>query len=176
MNDMYSSKSESIISSDSLAKSNDSPSLSEQYAKWRWVVLILTSLFSFSCYFWYDNPNSLSDLLKNKVIHDEESSNDIKYNMLYSVYAYPNIILPLIGGFIIDKFGIHFASIMFTAFLAIGQGIFTVKPFVQSLFVQSLFVQSLFVQSLFVQSLFVQSLFVQSPPLSSPLIKLEKSR
>ena len=132
MNDIYSSKSESIISSDSLTKSKDSPSLSEQYAKWRWVVLILTSLFSFSCYFWYDNPNSLSDLLKDKVIHDEESSNDIKYNMLYSVYAYPNIILPLIGGFIIDKFGIHFASIMFTAFLAIGQGIFTIAGYMET--------------------------------------------
>ena len=96
----------------------------------RWLVLILSSFYSFSVYFWFDSPNSLSNLLKAKVVHDKESANSIKYNMLYSVYSYPNIILPLVGGFIIDKFGIHFASIMFTSLTAAGQCIFAISGFI----------------------------------------------
>ena len=93
-------------------------------------MLILSSLFSFSVYFWYDTPNSLSNLLKTKIVHDKESENGIKYNMLYSVYSYPNIILPIVGGLIIDKFGIHFASIMLTAFTVAGQCIFAIAGFI----------------------------------------------
>ena len=98
----------------------------------RWLVLILSSLFSFSVFFWYDSPNSLSNLLKIKIVHDKESENGIKYNMLYSVYSYPNIILPIVGGFIIDKFGIHFASIMFTGFTVAGQCIFAIAGFIST--------------------------------------------
>mmetsp|Transcript_23362 Transcript_23362/g.20754 ORF Transcript_23362/g.20754 Transcript_23362/m.20754 type:complete len:138 (+) Transcript_23362:248-661(+) len=50
--------------------------------------------------------------------------------MLYSVYSYPNIILPLIGGVLIDKIGVNFAIILFSSLLVIGQGIFTVSGFV----------------------------------------------
>lgn len=50
--------------------------------------------------------------------------------MLYSVYSYPNIILPLIGGVIIDKIGINFAIIFFSLLLVIGQGVFAISGFI----------------------------------------------
>lgn len=50
--------------------------------------------------------------------------------MLYSVYSYPNIILPLIGGILIDKIGINFSIIMFSLLLVVGQGIFAISGFV----------------------------------------------
>jgi len=31
---------------------------------------------------------------------------DSKYNLLYSVYSYPNLILPLFGGLMVDKLGL----------------------------------------------------------------------
>jgi hypothetical protein len=53
-------------------------------------------------YFCYDNPNSLSD----KISASMTFGSDSKYNMLYSVYSYPNILLPIFGGLLVDKMGL----------------------------------------------------------------------
>jgi MFS family permease len=58
------------------------------------------------------------------------NGSDLKYNMLYSVYSYPNVILPLVGGVLIDKIGINFAIILFSTLLVIGQGIFALAGFI----------------------------------------------
>jgi len=34
------------------------------------------------------------------------NGSESKYNLLYSVYSYPNLILPLFGGLMIDKLGL----------------------------------------------------------------------
>jgi MFS family permease len=49
--------------------------------------------------------------------------------MLYSVYSYPNVILPLFGGVLIDKIGINFSIILFSTLLVIGQGVFALSGF-----------------------------------------------
>ena len=56
-------------------------------------------------------PNTLSDLIKKYITHETES--EVKYNQLYSMYSYPNIILPLFGGMLIDKIGINISLIIF---------------------------------------------------------------
>jgi MFS family permease len=48
---------------------------------------------------------------------------------MYSVYSYPNVILPLIGGVLIDKIGLNFSIILFSTLLVIGQAVFTVSGF-----------------------------------------------
>ena len=30
---------------------------------------------------------------------------NLQYNLLYSIYSFPNIVLPLIGGYLVDKIG-----------------------------------------------------------------------
>ena len=93
--------------------------------KWRWAALFFACFFLLGSYFCYDNPNALSDQLQNYV-----ATSDVKYNMLYSVYSYPNVILPLIGGVLIDKIGINFSIILFSSLLVLGQGIFAISGFV----------------------------------------------
>ena len=44
-----------------------------------------------------------------------------QYNLLYSVYSFPNIILPFIGGFLVDKLGVRFGIFLFSFILIIGQ-------------------------------------------------------
>lgn len=45
-----------------------------------------------------------------------------QFNALYSVYAWPNVVLPFIGGLLVDRIiGIRAASILFAAFVMIGQ-------------------------------------------------------
>ena len=129
MNNSWVGNQESILSI-SCTQQNSAHYKQNISSRLRWLVLILSSFYSFSVFFWYDTPNSLSNLLKTKIVHDKESENGIKYNMLYSVYSYPNIILPIVGGLIIDKFGIHFASIVFTAFTVAGQCIFAIAGFI----------------------------------------------
>ena len=77
----------------------------------------------------YDYPNNLSSKLKTYVTHDS-ATNDMRYNLLYSVYSYPNIILPLIGGILVDKVGIKLLIILLLGLQLIGQGVFTIAGFI----------------------------------------------
>lgn len=93
--------------------------------KWRWVALFFACFFLLGSYFCYDNPNALSNQLKKYV-----TTSEIKYNQLYSVYSYPNVILPLLGGVLIDKIGLNFSIILFSTLLVIGQGVFALSGFI----------------------------------------------
>merc|ERR1711971_874382 len=43
--------------------------------------------------------------------------------MLYSIYGYVNVILPLISGILIDYIGINATSVLFYSLIIIGQSI-----------------------------------------------------
>ncbi len=53
-------------------------------------------------YFCYDNPGALQDDIK----HVLKLSNT-EISLLYSVYSYPNMVLPILGGIFLDKIGIR---------------------------------------------------------------------
>ena len=40
------------------------------------------------------------------------------------MYAIPNVVLPLVGGFLLDKIGTRRALILFTVMICLGQGLF----------------------------------------------------
>ena len=45
-----------------------------------------------------------------------------QFASLYSWYSWPNVILPIIGGYLMDRvFGIRLGTIIFAAFIIIGQ-------------------------------------------------------
>lgn len=44
--------------------------------------------------------------------------------MLYSLYAFPNVIIPLLGGMLIDKIGARIVLVIAAAFCVGGQLIF----------------------------------------------------
>lgn len=52
--------------------------------------------------------------------------------MLYAVYAYPNMILPLFGGIFLDTIGMKWGILLFSSFLVVGQLVFMVGGFLQS--------------------------------------------
>ena len=97
--------------------------------KWRWLALALISFMTFGSYFCSDSPNSLSDLLYEKVTHEKDAEHTFKYNQLYSIIYYPNIILPLIGGILIDKIGLYTTIIIVSILLTIGQSVFMIAGF-----------------------------------------------
>ena len=50
--------------------------------------------------------------------------NSLEYNLLYSVYAFPNFILPLFGGYLIDFMGIRIGITLFSSLVLAGQCVF----------------------------------------------------
>lgn len=46
----------------------------------------------------------------------------IEYGLLYTVYAWPNVVFPLVGGLLIDGFlGLRVAALVFATFIMAGQ-------------------------------------------------------
>ena len=97
--------------------------------RWRWLALALISFMTFGSYFCSDSPNSLSDLIYRKVTHESDSEHTFKYNQLYSIIYYPNIVLPLIGGILIDRIGLYVTIVIVSVLLTIGQAVFMVAGF-----------------------------------------------
>jgi len=89
-------------------------------SSFRWAVLILSCLNGVGNYFCFDNPQALQ-----AAIVDDFKINTFWYNLLYSVYAFPNIILPFFGGMFVDKFGVRLGINLFSFLLIIGQGVVT---------------------------------------------------
>lgn len=44
-----------------------------------------------------------------------------QYNLLYSIYSFPNIILPFLGGLMVDRLGVRIGIFLFTLILIVGQ-------------------------------------------------------
>lgn len=48
-----------------------------------------------------------------------------QYNILDSVYSWPNVVMSAFGGFLLDRvFGIRFGTVVFCALICLGQLIF----------------------------------------------------
>ena len=81
----------------------------------RWLALILISLAMFGNYYIYDSISPLADLLKEQL-----GFSDSNIGLLNAIYSFPNIIMVLIGGVIIDKIGTRKSVIIFTVLIMIG--------------------------------------------------------
>ncbi len=56
-----------------------------------------------------------------------------QYTLLYSLYSWPNVILSVFGGFLLDRvFGIRIGTVVFSALIVLGQVIFALGGFVNS--------------------------------------------
>ena len=55
-----------------------------------------------------------------------------QYNLLYSVYSFPNVILPLAGGGLVDKIGAEASLLIFLVLVACGQATFAFAASISS--------------------------------------------
>lgn len=81
----------------------------------RWSVLFFISLAMFGNYYVYDSISPLADILKSQL-----RFSDSNIGLLNAIYSFPNIIMVLIGGIIIDRIGTKKASIMFSSLCMFG--------------------------------------------------------
>lgn len=108
---------------DTFTKNEQTPTFetSKFRQKHRFIVLVLNCLICFGGYFCMDQPNALSKHI------DEEltGGSSMKYNMLYSFYSWPNIILPFFSGIFIDRMGLKVSCTILFILCIVGQGFFT---------------------------------------------------
>jgi len=81
----------------------------------RWSALLLISLAMMGNYYIYDSISPLADLLKAQL-----GFSDSNIGLLNAIYSFPNIIMVLVGGLIIDRIGTKTSVMIFTALIMIG--------------------------------------------------------
>ncbi len=90
---------------------------------YRWVVLFFISLAMFGNYYVYDSIAPIADLLKSQLGFSDE-----QIGSLYSVYSIAAIIVLLIGGYVIDKFGTKISTFVFAVLCTIAAILTMVSP------------------------------------------------
>jgi MFS family permease len=91
----------------------------------RWIILMLNCILLIGNYYAYDLPSALAPLLRP---HLNQSNADFDYliGLFYSVYSFPNIILPFISGHLIEVVGVKHVLIWLSVCVCLGQLLFFV--------------------------------------------------
>lgn len=85
---------------------------------YRWVVLVVISLSMFGNYYAYDSVAPVFDLLKSMVgLADQE------LGLLYTAYSIAAIIVLLVGGYIVDRFGTKSSILLFGVICAVAAAV-----------------------------------------------------
>lgn len=92
-------------------------------ATWRWAVLVAISVAMFGNYYVYDSVGPVADALQRDL-----GFSDTQIGTLNAIYSFPNIIMVLIGGIIVDRFGARLATLVFATICAIGAVITAMSP------------------------------------------------
>merc|ERR1719318_1707294 len=96
--------------------------------------LMLMCLLGFGSYFCFDNPGALQSELKGSM-----NITTAQFSNLYSWYSWPNVVLPIVGGFLMDRvLGTRFGTICFAFIICIGQAIFALGGFLDHLWVMEI--------------------------------------
>ncbi|TRY77914.1 hypothetical protein TCAL_07172 [Tigriopus californicus] len=91
----------------------------------RLTALILMCLLGFGSYFCFDNPGALQ-----REVKDAMDISTYQFANLYAWYSWPNVILPVIGGYLMDSvLGIRLGTNIFAVFIILGQILFALGAF-----------------------------------------------
>ena len=81
----------------------------------RWGVLFFVSLAMFGNYYVYDSVAPIADILRTEL-----GFSSTQVGTLNAIYSAPNIVMVLIGGILVDRFGTRNATLGFTAVCLVG--------------------------------------------------------
>ncbi len=85
---------------------------------YRWMVLIFLSVAMFGNYYVYDALSPLADVLKQQL-----GFTDSNIGLLQAIYSFPNIFTVVIGGILIDRFGLRKSLMLFGLLCLLGPAI-----------------------------------------------------
>jgi len=90
---------------------------------YRWAILIFVSLAMFGNYYVYDCIAPLADLLARQ-LHFSDSN----IGLLQAIYSIPNVVMVLIGGYIVDRIGTRKSIFIFGTICLIGSIVTVLSP------------------------------------------------
>ena len=88
----------------------------------RWLVLVFVSLTMFGNYYVYDCIAPIADLLTKQL-----GFSDSNIGLLQAIYSIPNVVMVLIGGYIVDRIGTRKAIFIFGTLCFIGSLVTTLS-------------------------------------------------
>lgn len=91
----------------------------------QWIVLALACFLLFGNYYCYDLPGAMNVQFKEYLGHSDELWN-IELNALYTSYSFPNLIMPVVGGMLVDMLGPSKMLLIFSLFVCGGMGLFSI--------------------------------------------------
>ncbi len=91
------------------------PARPQPSRSYRWVVLFFVSLCMFGNYYVYDCIAPIADLLAKQL-----GFSDANIGLLQAIYSIPNVIMVLIGGYVVDRIGTRKAIFLFGTICLIG--------------------------------------------------------
>ena len=92
-------------------------------AVWRWAVLVAISIAMFGNYYVYDSIGPVADSLQRLV-----GFTDTQIGTLNAIYSFPNIVMVLVGGVIVDRFGTRLSTLAFALICLVGAIITALSP------------------------------------------------
>jgi MFS family permease len=92
-------------------------------AAWRWAVLVVISAAMFGNYYVYDSVAPVADALQRML-----GFTDSQLGTLNAIYSAPNIVMVLIGGVIVDRFGTRLATLVFSMLCLAGAVVTALAP------------------------------------------------
>ena len=92
-------------------------------AVWRWAVLVAISIAMFGNYYVYDSIGPVADSLQRLV-----GFTDTQIGTLNAIYSFPNIIMVLVGGVIVDRFGTRLSTLAFALICLAGAIVTALSP------------------------------------------------
>lgn len=112
---------------DARAGTAASATLSSRSSRLRFMVLVSGATFMFGNYYFFDQTSATEA----DVIARTNMSEDT-FGMLSSVYSWPNVVLPLFGGLLVDRLGVRVAAVGFTVLVTLGSCLFSLGLWTQS--------------------------------------------
>ena len=92
-------------------------------AAWRWAVLVAISIAMFANYYVYDSVGPVADLLQRQL-----GFSDTQIGTLNAIYSLPNIVLILVGGILVDRFGAARMTLVTAAICLAGAALTAFSP------------------------------------------------
>jgi MFS family permease len=81
----------------------------------------------FGQFYAFDNPSALNEQLKQHMSSTQPVAQyDYYFNMLYSVYSLPNMVLPLLMGVAVDRCGTRLMICVLGALVVLGHALFSI--------------------------------------------------
>lgn len=121
------------VSPQRISSNNDNQTATQKIGNLRWFGLTSICLLMTAEYYSIDIPAALHQDMKdylsggpNDNDDDAESTStfELRFNLLYTVYSMPNVVLPLLGGFVVDRFGPTRCMIGYSLCVWLGQVLF----------------------------------------------------